>query len=56
MCRTLRLALLNLMRFTWTHVSSLSRSLWVASLPSGVVTVPHSLVSSENLLRVHSIP
>ena len=31
-CRTLHLALLNFMRFTWTHFSSLSRSLWMAFL------------------------
>ena len=30
-CRTLYLALLNLMRFTQAHLSSLSRSLWMAS-------------------------
>lgn len=34
------------------HSSSLSRSLWVASLPSGLSTVPLSLVSFPNLLRV----
>ena len=37
-------------------LSSLSRSLWMASHPSGVLTAPHSLVSSANVLRVHSIP
>ncbi|KAK4814241.1 LOW QUALITY PROTEIN: hypothetical protein QYF61_012737 [Mycteria americana] len=52
---TLHLALLNLMRFTQAHFSSLSRSLWMTSHPSGVSTAPHSLVSSANLLRVHSI-
>ena len=26
----------NLMRFTWAHCSSLSRSLWMASCPSDV--------------------
>ncbi|KAK4825071.1 hypothetical protein QYF61_023075, partial [Mycteria americana] len=36
MCRTLPLALLDLMRFTWAHFSSLSRSLWMAFRPSGV--------------------
>ncbi|KAK4823668.1 hypothetical protein QYF61_005639 [Mycteria americana] len=30
-CRTLHLALLNVMRFTWAYFSSLSRSLWMAS-------------------------
>ena len=37
-------------------LSSLSRSLWMASLPSSVSATPHSLVSSANLLRVHSVP
>ncbi|KAK4807231.1 LOW QUALITY PROTEIN: hypothetical protein QYF61_024351 [Mycteria americana] len=50
------LALLNLMKFTWAHFSSLSRSLWMASLLSSISTAPLSLVSSANLLRVHSIP
>ncbi|KAK4810863.1 hypothetical protein QYF61_008835 [Mycteria americana] len=54
-CRTLHLALLNLMRFTQAHFSSLPRSLWMTSRPSGVSTAPLSLVSSANLLRVHSI-
>jgi len=35
---------------------SLSRALWMASHPSGVLTSPHSLVSSANLLRVPSMP
>jgi len=30
------LGLLNIMRFTWAHCSSLSRSLWMASCPSDV--------------------
>ncbi|KAK4832076.1 hypothetical protein QYF61_020632 [Mycteria americana] len=34
LCRTLHLALLNLMRFTRARFSSLSRSLWMASHPS----------------------
>lgn len=55
-CRTLHLPLLNLMRFTQAHLSSLSRSIWMESLPSIASTAPHCLVSSENLLRVHSIP
>jgi len=46
--------LLNFMRFTQAHLSSLSSSLWMASLPSSVSTTPHSLVSSANSLRVHS--
>jgi len=56
MCRTLHWALPNFMRLAWAHFSSLSRSLWMASLPSSVSTAPLSLVSSANLLRVHSIP
>ena len=36
-------------------LSSLSRSLWMASHPASVLTGPHSLVSSANLVRVHSI-
>ena len=35
--------------------SSLSRSLWMASLPSNVSTAPCSLVLLADLLRVHSI-
>ncbi|KAK4817090.1 hypothetical protein QYF61_027921 [Mycteria americana] len=56
LCRSLHLALLNFMRFTWAHSSSLSRSLWMTSLPSSKSTALLSLVSSANLLRVHSIP
>jgi len=37
MCRALHLALLNSMRFAQAHLSSLSRSLWMASIPSSVV-------------------
>ncbi|KAK4818676.1 hypothetical protein QYF61_017421 [Mycteria americana] len=55
LCRTLHLALLNLMRFTQAHFSSLSRSLWMTSRPSGMSTAPLCLVLSENLLRVHLI-
>ncbi|KAK4813629.1 hypothetical protein QYF61_014389, partial [Mycteria americana] len=54
-CRTLHLALLNLMRFTQAHFSSLSRSLWMTSRPSDLSTAPLSLVSSANLLSVHLI-
>ena len=56
MCRTLHLALLNFLRFTWAHSSSLSRSLWMASLPSSKSIASLSLVSFANLLRMHSIP
>ena len=55
-CRTLHLVLLNFVRFLWAHSSSLSRALSMASLPSRVPTAPLSLVSSANLLRVHSTP
>ena len=47
--------MLNIMRFTWTHCLSLSRSLWLTSHPSGLSTAPHSLVSPANLLTMHSI-
>ena len=43
------------MRFTQAHLSSLSRSLWMAPRPSGVSTVALNLVSSADLLRVHSM-
>ena len=57
-CELLHFALLNLIRFTQDHFSKqfLSRSLWMASLPSIVSNAPHSLVSTANLLRTHSIP
>ncbi|NXV25094.1 SSF1 protein, partial [Cepphus grylle] len=45
---TSHLAWLNFRRLAGSHLSSLSRSLWMASLPSGV--------STANVLRVHSIP
>ena len=44
------------MRFTQAHLSSLSRSHWMTSLPSIVLTAPHSLVSLANMLRVCSVP
>lgn len=37
MCKTLHLDLWNLMRFSWTHSLSLSRSLWMTSHPSGIL-------------------
>ena len=52
----LHLALLNFIRFTWAHFLSLSRSLWMASHPSGMSNALLSFVSSANLLRVHLIP
>jgi len=45
-----------LITFLWAHFWSLSRSLWMAYLPSFKSTAPFSLVSSANLLRLHSIP
>ena len=47
---------LNLMKFSWTYYLSLSRSLWMATHPTGVSTTPHTLVPSNNLLKVHLIP
>ncbi|KAK4824270.1 hypothetical protein QYF61_012830 [Mycteria americana] len=44
------------LHFARADLSSLSTSLWMASLPSSVSTAPYSLVSSANLLRVHSVP
>jgi len=52
----LHLALLNLMRFTQAHLSSLSRFLWMTCHPSGMSATPFSLVLSADLLRVHSVP
>jgi len=34
MCRTLHVAQLNFLMFAWAHVSGLSRSLWMPTLPS----------------------
>jgi len=44
------------MQLTQAHLSSLSRSLWMAPLPSSMAAVPLSLVLSENLLSVHLTP
>ena len=44
------------LRFTWAYFSSLSRSFWMASLSSVILSELLSLVPSLNLLRVHSIP
>lgn len=51
-CSTLHMALLDFMRLTETHLSSLSRSLWMVFLPSSVSAAPHSL----SLLRVPWVP
>ena len=53
-CRNLHLPLLNFIRFLSAQLSSLSRSCWMAAQPSGVSSTLPSLVSSANLLRVHS--
>lgn len=48
-CRTLHLVLLNLVMLTWPHLSSLSRSPWMAFLPSSVPAEPLTLVSIHRL-------
>ena len=55
-CETLHFALLNLIRFTWAYLLSLSRSLCMVFLPSAISTALLSLVSSANLQRMHSVP
>jgi len=44
------------MRFSWVPCSSLSRSIWMASCPSGVSAAHYSLVLSVDLLSVCSAP
>lgn len=44
------------MRFTWAPCLSLSRFLWMACFPLGVLIAPHRLVSPVNLRRMQSIP
>jgi len=39
-CNTLQLVLLNLIKFSGAHFLSLSKSLWITSLPSFVSTAP----------------
>jgi len=56
MCRTLHLALMDLMRVTQAHFLSLYRSIWMVSHPSGMSTALLSLVLSAKLLREHLIP
>jgi len=51
-CNTLHMALLNIVRFSWTHFLILSRCLWMASLLSFVSTSPLSLVSSSHLIQL----
>ena len=55
-CKTLHFTLLNLIWLTWTHLSSVSMSFWMASLPPALSTVLPRLVSSAILLRVQLIP
>ena len=47
MCRTLHLALLNLMEFTQAYFLSLSRSHWMASLPSSISNTPQLRVTRK---------
>jgi len=54
--RTLRLILLKFIQLNSAYQSCLSRSLCCAFLPSGRSTLLPNLVSSDNLLRVYSIP
>lgn len=39
-CRTQHLSLLNFVRFLLAHSSSMSRSFWMAALPTSMLTVP----------------
>lgn len=55
-CRTLHTALLNFMRLAQSHLSSLSRSLRVVSLPSRVSAAPHTLALLADLRRVLWVP
>ena len=58
-CRTLHVALLSLMRLTQAHSSSLSRSLWIASLPSIAINCTIQLGVTCKLSEVsfkHSTP
>ena len=50
------LHLLTIIRILSTQLSSLSRSHWMVTQPSGVSATPPSFVSPANLLRVHSMP
>lgn len=55
-CRTSHFPFLNFMRFFSALFSFLSRSLWKAVHPSGVLATPSSFVLSMNLLKVHFVP
>jgi len=54
--RTWNLALLKLVQVASAQLSSLSRSLCRALLPSSTLALPPNMESSANLLREHSIP
>jgi len=54
--RTLHFPLLNLMSFFSGNFSSLSRTLWMAAQPCGVLFTPLWFASSWNLLRVQYAP
>ena len=56
MCSTLHLDFLNLMSFSLSHWQRLAKSLSVASHPSVIFTLSHSLLSSTNLMRMYLIP
>lgn len=55
--RTLHAPWLSLRRFLMAHSSSLSRSLWMDTRPSGFSATPPSLLLPAQLLRVpcHSV-
>jgi len=53
--RALHSGLLSLLKFAQARLSSLSRSLWKASRPSGVELAPLSVASSADSVRVHLI-
>lgn len=52
----LSFGLVEIMRLSWAHLSSLTRSLWMAFLPCILSTSLLTLVSFSNLLRVHATP
>lgn len=55
-CRTLHLALANIMRFAQAHLSSLPRLLWTAFLPSSKSAAPRSLVHwSQHQAQMNTI-
>jgi len=49
-CKTLHFSMLNLIRLTRAHLLSLSRFIWMASLPSAVSTAPWYFWNHRNLL------